>query len=243
MHEICTQVFASTPREALRCPVTSVELPVANMTLFRVLSSFHSFPVLFRRVSQFLSRLLGCMASARGFQKFLEMLFRSSSHQHRHPSPFHSCILCAPPHLGDQARKNNPPEKRRHSQEHGGDAAAASGGTGAASALSEDPALAYLHAVVAVVIGSLLSSDEGSLASETLAVGVRAHVSQLFRILCNTSRALLSENEYSSVRLAVLVSSFARAERTLWVVAVVSTPCCLAGILLHYFEDRVEQAM
>eukprot|EP00752_Nemacystus_decipiens_P003235 g2993.t1 len=78
----------------------------------------------------------------------------------------------------DLARKNESPGNRSYSNERGDVAVAGAAGAdaGAVSAPSEDPSLAYLHAVVAVVIGSLLSCGEGSLASETLVAGVRAHV-------------------------------------------------------------------
>lgn len=82
--------------------------------------------------------------------------------------------------LGAQARRNESPGRRPLNEERHNIAAAGPTGAaaaGAESALSEDPALAYLHAVVAVVVGSFLSSRGESLASETLAVGVCKHVS------------------------------------------------------------------
>lgn len=102
-----------------------------------------------------------------------------------HPSLFFTQIpFCVFTFVGAQARKNESPAKRQLSNERGNAAAAgaAAGAAtatagGAVNAVSEDPTLAYLHAVVAVVIGSFLSGGQGGLASGTLAVGVRAHVS------------------------------------------------------------------
>lgn len=98
-----------------------------------------------------------------------------------HPPLSRKPKLYAAFHVGTQAREDESPGKRRPSEERrntniGAAGTAVAATAGAVSTLSEDPSLAYLHAVVAVVIGSFLSCGEGSLASETLAVGVRTHV-------------------------------------------------------------------
>lgn len=81
---------------------------------------------------------------------------------------------------GAQARKNESPETRGHS---GGGHPGTDEGVpaGALSRLSEDPSLAYLHALAAVAIGSLVSCGDGGdgLASGALAGGLRKHVSLL----------------------------------------------------------------
>lgn len=77
-------------------------------------------------------------------------------------------------HVGKQPRSKKSPGKRR---QHGEASTAAAATGGAVSRLSEDPLMAYLHALVGVAVGSFVSCGEGGLASGTLAAGVGKHVS------------------------------------------------------------------
>ncbi|CAM9627731.1 unnamed protein product [Pylaiella littoralis] len=81
----------------------------------------------------------------------------------------------------ESARRNRSPGKRRYGENRQNSAAAgaasiAGAGASAVSRPSEDPAIAYLHALVGVAVGSFVSCGEGGLASETLAAGVAKHV-------------------------------------------------------------------
>ncbi|CAN0006849.1 unnamed protein product, partial [Ectocarpus fasciculatus] len=96
----------------------------------------------------------------------------------------------------DLARRDVPPGNGEHIEE-GHDAAASTAATAAAAAtsadgrrlrLSEEPSLSYLHAVVAMVVGSFVSSGS-NLASRALAAGIERYVGlfEFCRILDSAS--------------------------------------------------------
>ncbi|CAM9118941.1 unnamed protein product [Scytosiphon promiscuus] len=86
----------------------------------------------------------------------------------------------------DTSRRKGQPGKRRHSKEvrdlaadssdAGPSTATGATATASASRLSDDPSLAYLHALVAVVVGSFVSAGTESLAKGTLSGGISKHI-------------------------------------------------------------------